>query len=198
MFHQFINQDSPSDTSLSAPSLHSNSESQTTTTLTRNVTPETTSKRQRSQITDTSSVSPTSVSHSSRPPISEIPITTCSEPQPSPTHTPLIHIANSKSVERFVNYKQSTAIKTVRRQPQLNLVHIPDSEFTPIPPLQLPTDSNRTTSETYPPRKPLRKSCTSPSNFLQDASEYTSSHKSTRSPFIPHRNLTFETFLHEN
>ena len=108
--------DSSSDSSPSASSLSFNPESQTTTTSqTRNVTPVTPSKRTRSLVTDTSSVS--SSSFTSRPRVSEIPIT--SRSQTSPNNTPLVHISNPESVERYVNYKQPRSIKTVRLQPQL-------------------------------------------------------------------------------
>ena len=94
-------------------------------------------------MTDTSSVSSSSIT--STPPITEIPITSCS--QTSPSNTPLVHIPNPGTVERYVNYKQPTAIKTVRRQLQLNLVHIPDKEYTQLPPLQLPSDISTTSSK---------------------------------------------------
>ena len=136
--------DSSFDTSPSAPSLSTNTESQTTTTTqTRHVNPVTPSKRRRSQSTDSSSIS--SSTTLSRPPITEIPITRRS--QPSPVNTPLVHIPNPESVERYVNYKQPTAIKTVRLQPQLNLVHIPDTEYTQLPPLQLPSEINNNSSK---------------------------------------------------
>ena len=87
-------------------------------------------------MTDTSSISSSSIT--SRPPITEIPITPRS--QPSPINTPLVHIPNPESVERYVNFKQPIAIKIVRLQPQFNLVHIPDTEYTQLPPLQLPSE----------------------------------------------------------
>ena len=90
------------------------------TTHTRNVTPVTPSKRPRSYFSETSS---SSILH--RPPITEIPTTT--RTQPTPINTPLVHIPNPETVEQYVNYKLPTAIKTVRLQPQLNLVHIPDT-----------------------------------------------------------------------
>ena len=112
-------------TSPSAPSLSTSTESQTTTTTqTRNVTPLSPSKRQRSQITDTSSTSSSTTTN--RPPITEIPFTLRSQPTPINTH--LVHIPNPESVERYVNYKQPTAIKSVRLQPHLNIVHIPDTK----------------------------------------------------------------------
>ena len=46
----------------------------------------------------------------------------------------LVHIPNPESVDRYVNYEQPTAINIVRLQPQLNLVHIPDTEHTQLPP----------------------------------------------------------------
>ena len=80
---------SSSDTSPSVPSLSTSTYSQiTTTTQTRNVTPVTPSKNTRSQITDTSSISSSSIT--SRSPITEIPFTPRS--QPSPINTPLVHI----------------------------------------------------------------------------------------------------------
>ena len=124
--------DPSSNTYPSAPSLSTNTESQlTTTSQTRNVTPVTPSKRTRSQITDTSSDSSSSIT--SRPTVTEIPIT--SRSQTSPVNTPLVHIPNPESVERYLNYKQPTANKTVRLQPQLNLVHFPDTEYPRLSPL---------------------------------------------------------------
>ena len=137
-----------SNTSLSAPSQSISTESQTTTTTqTRNVIPITPSKRTRSQFTDTSSISSSSIT--SRPPKTEISITPRS--QTSPNDTPLVHMPNPKSVERYENYKQPTAIKTVRLQPQLNLVHIPDTEYTQLPPLQLSSKISTTSSKLYLP-----------------------------------------------
>ena len=81
-----------------------------------------------------------SLSITSRPPMTEIPITPRSET--SPINTPMVYIPNPESVERYVNYKQRTAIKTARLQPQLNLVHNPDTEYTQLPRLQLPSEIN--------------------------------------------------------
>ena len=128
-----ITLDSSSVTSPSDQRLSTCTESQTTTTTqTRNVTPVTPFKRPRSQITDTSAIS--SSTNTSRPPITEIRFTPRS--QTSAINTPSVHIPNTESVERYVNYKQSTAIKTVRLQPHLNLVHIPDTGNTQLPSLQ--------------------------------------------------------------
>ena len=98
----------------------------------------------------------------------------------------MVHIPNPESVERYVNYKNPTAIKTVRLQPQLNLVHIPDTEYTQLPSLQLPSEKTKTSSKIYPPLKPLRKSSTSLSNFLDNTSNYIPSQESTSSLFVPH------------
>ena len=139
--------DFSSDISPSAPSSISSSESLTTNIYqTRNVTPVTPSKRPRSYVSETSS---SSILH--RPPIPEIPITT--RTQPSPINTPLVHLPNPETVEQYVNYKHPTAIKTVRLQPQLNLVHIPDTEYTRLPPLKLPSELSTTPSKLYPPLK---------------------------------------------
>ena len=81
----------------------------TTTFQTRNVTPVTPSKRTRSLITDTSSVSSSSIT--CRPPITKITIT--SRSQTSPSNTPLVHIPKPESDERYVNKKQPSAFKTV-------------------------------------------------------------------------------------
>ena len=104
--------DSSTDISPSAPSITSTSESLTTnTTNTSNVTPTTPSKRPRSYVTETSS---SSILH--RPPITEIPITTRTQPSPNNTH--VVHIPNPET-EQYVNYKHPTAIKTVNLNPIL-------------------------------------------------------------------------------
>ena len=177
--------DSSSNISPSAPSIPSTPESSVSnTTNSRNLTPTTPSKRPRSYVSETSS---SSILH--RPPISEIPITT--RTQSSPINTPLVHIPNLETVEQYVNYKHPTAIKTVRLQPQLNLVHIPDSGYTRLPPLKLPSELSNTTSKLYPPLKPLRKPSTSLSNLLDKTSEFTSSQETTRSVFITQRKYNF-------
>ena len=160
----------------SAPSSTSSTESSTNhTSQTRNVTPVTPSKRPRSY------VSSSSILH--RPPLTEIPITT--RTQPSPIITPLLHKLNPETVEQYVNYKPPTAIKTVRLQPQLNLVHIPDTEYTRLPPLKLPSELSTTSPKLYRPLKPLRKPSTSLANLLDKTSEYTPSQETTSSLFIP-------------
>ena len=171
--------DSSSDTSPSAPSLNSSPESSTSnTTHTRNVTPVTPSKRPRSDVSETSS---SSILH--RPPITEIPLAT--RPQPSPINNPLVHIPHPEIVEQYVNYKTPTAIKTVRLQPQLNLVHFPDTEYTHLPPLKLPSEISTTSSKIYPPLKPLRKPSTTLSNLSDNTSEYTPSQETASSLFLP-------------
>ena len=136
--------DSPSDISPSAPSILSTPESSiSNTTNSRNVTPTTPSKRPRSYVFETSS---SSILH--RPPINEIPITTCT--QQTPINTPIVHIPNPESVEQCVNYKHPTAIKTVRLQPQPNLVHIPGTHYTRLPPLKLSSELSNISSKLYP------------------------------------------------
>ena len=170
--------DSSSDISPSAPSTTSSSEYSTNnTTHTRNVTPVTPSKRPRSYVSVTSS----SILY--RPPITEIPITT--RTQPSPINTPLVHIPNPETVEQYVNYKHPTGIKTVRIQPQLNLVHIPNTEYTRLLPIKLQSELSNTSSKLYSPLKLLRKPSTSLSNLLDNTSEYTPSQEPTSSLFIP-------------
>ena len=182
--------DSSSDISPSAPSSISSTDSSTTnTSQTHNVTPVTPSKRRRSYVSETSS---SSILH--RPPISEIPITT--RTQPSPTNTLLVHIPHPETVEQYVNYKHPTAIKSVRLQPQLNLVHIPDTEFTRLPPLKLPSELSTTSSKLYPPLKPLRKPSTSLSNLLDNTSEYTPSQETTSSLFFHNIDITSEISHH--
>ena len=181
--------DSSSDISPSAPNSVSSTDSSTTSTSqTDNVTPITPSKRPRSYVSETSSSSILN-----RPPISEIPITTPT--QTTPTNTPLVLIPHPEIVEQYVNNKHPTAIKTVRLQPQLNLVHILDTEYTHLPPLKLPSELNTTssklyplsttTSKLYPPLKPLRKPSTSLSNLLDNTSEYTPSQGTSSSLSIP-------------
>ena len=171
--------DSSSDISSSARSSISSTDSSTTnTSQTHNVTPVTPTKRPRSYVSE-----PSSSSILNRPPISEIPITT--RTQPTPTNTPLVHIPHPETVEQYVNFKHPTAIKTVRLQPQLNLVHIPDTEYTRLPPLKLPSELSTTSSKLYPPLKPLRKPSTSLSNLKDNTSEYTPSQETSSSLFIP-------------
>ena len=106
--------------------------------------------------------------------------------QQIPINTPIVHIPNPESVEQYVNYKHPTAIKTVRLQPQLNLVQIPDTEYTKLPSLKLPSEHSTTSSKLYPPLKPIRKPSTSLSNLLDNTSEYTPSQDTTGSLFVPH------------
>ena len=155
--------DFSSDIPPSAPSIASTPESSiSNTTNSRNVTHTTISKRPRSYVSETSS---SSILH--RPAITEIPITT--RTQQTPINTPIVHIPNPETVEQYVNYKHPTAKKTVRLQPRLHLVHIPDTEYTPLPPLKLPSEIS-TTSQIYSPLKPLRKPSTSLSNLLDNTS----------------------------
>ena len=181
--------DSSSDISPSALSSVSSTDSSTTSTSqTNNVTLVTPSKRPRSYVSETSSSSILN-----RPPIFEIPITT--RTQTTSNTTPLVHIPHPETVEQYVNYKHPTAIKTVRLQPQLNLVHIPDAEYAQLPPLKLPSELSTTsskvyplstaTSKLYPPLKPLRKPSTSFSNLLDTNFEYTPSRETSSTPFIP-------------
>ena len=127
-------------------------------------------------------------------------------PQSSPINTLLVHIPHPESVERYVNYKLSTAIKTVRLQPQLNLVHIPDTEYTQVPSIQLQSEISTTSSKNYhlstipskfyPPLKPLRKSSTSLSNLLDNTSDCIPSQESKVHIFF-HTIVTIpDTFLH--
>ena len=98
----------------------------------------------------------------------------------------MVHIPNPECVERYVNYKQPTAIKIVRLQPQLNLVRFPDTEYTQLPPLQLPSEISTNSSNLYPPLKTLRTYSTSVSNLLDKTSDYIPSQEFTRSLFVPH------------
>ena len=148
------------------------------TTNSGNVTPTTPSKRPRSYVSETSS---SSLLH--RPPITEIPITT--RTQQTPINTPIVHIPNPESVEQYVIYKHPTAIKTVGLQPQLNLVHIPDTEYTRLPPLKLPSEISNTSSKHYPPLKALPKTFYITIKFLR---QYIKIHSITR-----HNKLTFRT-----
>ena len=141
------------------------------------VSPTTPSKRPRSYISETTS---SSLLH--RPPVTEIPMNT--RPQQTPINTPIIHIPNPESVEQYVTYKHPTAIKTVRLQPQLNLVQIPDTEYTKLPSLKLPSELSTTSSKLYPPLKPLQKPSTSLSNLLDNTSDYAPS-QDTSSLFVP-------------
>ena len=181
------NLDPPSDISPSAPSIPSTPESSvSSTTNSSNVTPtswvifhSTLSKRPRSYISETTS---SLLLH--RPPITEITINT--RLQQTPIDTPIIHIPNTESVEQYVTYKYKhpTAIKTVRLHPQLNIVQIPDTEYTKLPSLKLPSELSTTSSKFYPPLKLLRKPSTLLSNLLDKTSDYAPS-QDTSSLFVP-------------
>ena len=204
--HYTIISDPTSGTSPLVPNIPISESSVSTTSHSSNLTPVTPSKRQRSQLTNTSTITYSSITN--RPPKTEIPIITRS--QTSPVNTPLVHIPNPEYVERYVNYKPSTAIKTVRHQPQLNLVHIPDSEYTQLPPLHLPSEisttliltqhltsntyPNTASSKLYPPLKSLRKPSTSLSNLLDSTSDYISSQESTSSLFVPYHRYNLRNF----
>ena len=96
--------DFSSDTSPSAPSLTSSTTQTVLTTKPRKVT--ITPTRQISIIFDTSSTIISSASSTTnRSPISKIPITPSTQSQPSPIHTPLVHIPNPDSVAKYINYK---------------------------------------------------------------------------------------------
>ena len=132
----------------------------------------------------------------SRPPTSEIPTTPRSQSQQSPTHTPIVHVPNPGTVERYVQYKKPRAIKTVRLQPQLNRVHIHDTEYTQLPSLQLPSKLNSTTSsKIYPALKRIRKSSTLLSNRLDNSSGYTPSQESTTSLFFSFYTKTLHRYF---
>ena len=123
-------------------------------------------QRPRLYVSETTSFSPLH-----RPPTTEIPINT--RTQQTPINTPIVHIPNPENVEQYVNYKHPSAIKTVRLQPQPNLVQIPDNEYTKLASLKLPSELSTAPSKFYPPLKPLRKPSISLSNLLDNTSEYT-------------------------
>ena len=164
---------SSSETSPSAPNIPSPSESSVSnTTITSNVTPVTPSKRPRSHIITTSPTpsSHTTSTHISRPPIAEIPYAPRSRSQPS-----IVHIPHPHTVAHPVNYKQPTTIEFARVSPnlpsKLDIVQIPDIEYTPLPRLHLSSGSS-SPSQLYPPSKPFRHPSTSLPNLLDSAAEY--------------------------
>ena len=64
-------------------------------------------------------------------------------------------------------------------------MQIPDTEYTKLPPLILPSELSTTPSKFYPPLKPLRKPSTSLSNLLDNnTSDYAPS-QDTSSLFVP-------------
>ena len=75
-------------------------------------------------------------------------------------------------------------------------MQIPDTEYTKVPSLKLPSEPSTTSSKLYPPLKPLRKPSTSLSNLLDNnTSDYAPS-QDTSSLFVPkHRcNLPSRSF----
>ena len=88
-----------------------------------------------------------------RSPISEIPITPLTQFQPSPIHTPLVHIPNPESVAKCINYnppKPGTGIKTAKIQPQLDIEHTPETIYSTDLELSIRSQIN-------PTLKPLKK-----------------------------------------
>ena len=86
-------------------------------------------------------------------------------------HSPFFHQPIPATVARFVVYKQSTDIKTSKLQPQLDIVHIPDTEYPTLLSLHLPSELEPSTkSHIYLPLKPIRKQSTSLSNLLDTTS----------------------------
>ena len=125
--------DSSSSSPPSARSLSSSLfESQTPiTSEPRNVNTLTSSKQPKSHIKDPSSSTSSSThfpqltSNINQPPISEIPITPRSQPLP-PLPSSVFEKPVPETVATFVNYRQPTAIKTIRQQPQLDIVRKPN------------------------------------------------------------------------
>ena len=72
-----------------------------------------------------------------------------------PFHTRLVHIPHPDSVAKNKNYRRTnfgTAIKTSRIQPPLDILHIPESTYSP-----LPSDlESYTKSQKYPAVKSLK------------------------------------------
>ena len=92
------------------------------------------------------------------------------------------------TVAHLVNYKQPTAIKTARISPilpsKLDIVPIPDIDYTPLPTLHLPSESS-SLSQIYPPLKPLRHPSTSFSNLIDSTPEYQPQTDTSSSEIIP-------------
>ena len=74
-------------------------------------------------------------------------------------------------------------------------MHIPDTEYTHLPPLKLPSEISTTSSKIYPPLKPLRKLSTSLSNLLDNTSEYTPSQETTSSLLLPQHRYNLRDLL---
>ena len=191
--------DSSSKSLPSAPSLSSSiSESQTAlTSQPRNVNTQSPCKRLKSHILDTSSTTssrtlfPQTNSSTNPPPISEIPIT--SRSQPLPLLASVFEIPEPKTVARLVNYRQPTAFKTIRQQPQLDIVHIPNFVYLSLPSLQLTSETESSIrSKLHPLLKPFRKPSTSLSNLLETTSQETEYIPESQSFFW---SLNIETIL---
>ena len=124
--------------------------------------------------TTSSTLFPQTTSNTNRPPLSEIPITSRSQPLTLPPSVFEIpeYIPEPETVSWFVNYRQPTAVKIISQQPHLKIVLIPNTEFLSPPSLQLPSETDASTrSNLYPPLKPLRKPSSSLSNLLETTSQ---------------------------
>ena len=116
----------------------------------------------------------------------------------SSSHYVLTYITRREKSRR--HFKDSKIFKEQLlerfEKPQLNLVHIPDAEYTRLPPLKLPSELSTTSSKLYPPLKSLRKPSTSLTNLLDNTSEYTPSQDTTSSFLYHNIDIILEISLH--
>ena len=123
--------DSSSESPPSVPSLPSSTSGSQTPIISqpRKINTLTPSEPPKSHIVKTSSTTssstlfPHTTSKTNRPPISEAPITSRSQPLQLPVSVFDIpyYMPEPENVARFVNYRQPTAIKNIRQQPQLDM-----------------------------------------------------------------------------
>ena len=72
--------------------------------------------------------------------MTELTIIPRTQSQQSPCRTILVFISRPDTHARFFDYshdKRQTAIQTSGLQPQMDIVHIHDAEYSPLPSLQL-------------------------------------------------------------
>ena len=111
--------------------------------------------------------------------------------QPSLIHISLVHIPHPDSVANFIKYTPheiGTAIKTSRPQLQLNIIQVPETKYSPLFSLQVPSETGSTTFlQLFSPLKPIRNLSPSMSNLLDNfVTDNKPSQDSNRILLVPH------------
>ena len=91
---------------------------------------------------------------------------------------------NSFALSSIVSTSHSKSKSCFTESGLLDIVQIPDIEYTPLPSSHSPSESS-SPSQVYPPLKPLRQPSTSLTNLLESASEYQPQSDTSSSDIMP-------------